>query len=845
MNLEGLTHQLKLPDLWQHAAVNHLRAGKDVIVSAPTGAGKTFIFELLVQAQHFKRQMVYTVPTRALANDKFAEWTDAGWKVGLATGDLSVNVHAPVLVATLETQIERLLTGEGPALLVMDEYQMIADVSRGSHYEGAIVLTPPDTQLLLLSGSVANPGDLAEWMQRLGRQVEVVATRERPVPLDEVPVETLPQRRNIEGWWPRLAAAALAGDLAPLLIFAPRRRDSESIAKKIADALPPGEPLQLTMEQRALAGKDIAALLEKRVAYHHSGLAYGVRAGLVEPLAKAGQLRVIVSTMGLAAGINFSVRSVHVSSTQFHDGLTEQQLTADDLLQMFGRAGRRGLDERGYVITSRDSPSLMDARPATLRRSSKLSWPLFLRVMRRAALDGRAPFQAAKEFAQRLFARTPPELGLEETSGFQLGGKAAESLFGLKGTRKELRNSAGVWEEWKANQTTQVSLGEAMRSVDGFHGPALADAHFVQGLANGLGRVFKLTKHDGTQLYGKEMALGKVAHVPAGAPDAAADVSTETLRITPTHHLRKLLKIPRHIEVLTMEKVQNVAIPKLLPHFEGASSLAVAEKEGLLYAQFDFAPLLVEATQDAHGKWIAQAEVRTVERATDTGLTGTGLEGLLNARPGTPVHAWRSLGLMESDGAPTRRGIIFSFFQHGEGLAIAAALEDESYPVNELVLHTANLRSDVHFDLPEGGSSERLAAVCRATYGFVNHHGYLEAGLPLGYGEGTAELLGLIAGVSATAIANSNSNSKTKGGGREVAEGDLSRAYIEWLSLLRHITRAPAHDWARWSALQQAAGVELEKHLIASQATLRPKLPPLTPKQKHDRPRHYLLREQR
>ena len=111
MNLEGLTHQLKLPDLWQHAAVNHLRAGKDVIVSAPTGAGKTFIFELLVQSQHFKRQMVYTVPTRALANDKFAEWTDAGWKVGLATGDLSVNVHAPVLVATLETQIERLLMG--------------------------------------------------------------------------------------------------------------------------------------------------------------------------------------------------------------------------------------------------------------------------------------------------------------------------------------------------------------------------------------------------------------------------------------------------------------------------------------------------------------------------------------------------------------------------------------------------------------------------------------------------------------------------------------------------------------------------------------------------------------
>jgi hypothetical protein len=224
--------------------------------------------------------------------------------------------------------------------------------------------------------------------------------------------------------------------------------------------------------------------------------------------------------------------------------------------------------------------------------------------------------------------------------------------------------------------------------------------------------------------------------------------------------------------------------------------------------------------------------VRVLERAETTDIRHASGAALQNARPGTPVHSWRTLGLIESDGAPTRRGIIFSFFQHGEGLAIAAALEDESYPVDELVLHLANLRSDCKFDLPEGGSSERLAAVCRAVYGFVNHHGYMEAGLPLGYGEGTAELLGLIAGLAPA----------PRGPMPDVAEGDLSRAFIEWLSLLRHITHAPDHDWARWMSFKQAAAKVLEQYLSAARETLRPQLPPLSSKQKHDRPRHSILR---
>ncbi len=171
----GLEINLVVPDLWQQEAVRALQSGKDVVVHAPTGAGKTYIFELLYQS--LKGQAVFTVPTRALANDKLAEWRTRGWDVGIATGDLALNLDAKVIVATLETQRSRFLRGEGPRLLVVDEYQLIADPLRGVHYELALALAPPETQLLLLSGSVNNPQDVVEWLRRNGRNAGARQTR--------------------------------------------------------------------------------------------------------------------------------------------------------------------------------------------------------------------------------------------------------------------------------------------------------------------------------------------------------------------------------------------------------------------------------------------------------------------------------------------------------------------------------------------------------------------------------------------------------------------------------------------------------------------------------------------
>src|SRR5690242_20623699 len=185
-----------------------MREGKDVVVQAPTGSGKTLIFELWSNNGKPRGRTIYTVPTRALANDKLAEWRARGWDVGIATGDLAENLGAPVLVATLETQKNRLIAGDGPALLVVDEYQMLSDPDRGLNYELALALAPSQTQFLLLSGSVANPHHVVQWLNRLGREAVLIRHEHRPVPLEEVHANNLSYHipTEIRGYWPRFVA---------------------------------------------------------------------------------------------------------------------------------------------------------------------------------------------------------------------------------------------------------------------------------------------------------------------------------------------------------------------------------------------------------------------------------------------------------------------------------------------------------------------------------------------------------------------------------------------------------------------------------------------------------------
>ena len=207
--IPGFGAGLVIPDLWQQEAVRALQQGKDVVVQAPTGSGKTYIFELLYP--NLKTQAVFTVPTRALANDKLSEWRVRGWDVGISTGDVALNLDAKVVVATLETQRGRFLRGEGPGLLVMDEFQMLGDPMRGVHYELAVALAPKATQLLFLSGSVANPRDVVAWLQRIGRDAVLIEHKTRPVPLEETDLGNLPDSQFVQSRSPSSPRPVLTG----------------------------------------------------------------------------------------------------------------------------------------------------------------------------------------------------------------------------------------------------------------------------------------------------------------------------------------------------------------------------------------------------------------------------------------------------------------------------------------------------------------------------------------------------------------------------------------------------------------------------------------------------------
>src|SRR4030095_14132876 len=255
---------------------------------------------------------------------------------------------------------------------------------------------------------------------------------------------------KIRGYWPRFVAKALGEDLGPILIFAPRRLTAESLAAELSRILPTPNPLSFSAEQKQLAGEHLAKMLKNRIAYHHSGLSYAARAGVVEPLAKAGQLRVVVATMGLAAGINFSLRSVALAGESYRRDYQEQPLRADEILQMFGRAGRRGIDEVGFVLVSNNEIRLRDGYPRHLSRSGMVDWGALLGLMSAASTHQREPFADAVRVQERLFTTKPIFLGVEESLKHPVvpcGLKTdAERARHVRKRVREMLNSRGDWE---------------------------------------------------------------------------------------------------------------------------------------------------------------------------------------------------------------------------------------------------------------------------------------------------------------------------------------------------------------------------------------------------------------
>jgi hypothetical protein len=380
-------------DPWQKEAVDQLVQGHSVIVDAPTTAGKTRVvesfFEKNIKTPGFRA--AYTTPVKSLSNDKLREFRAmfGAENVGIATGDIKENLGAPIVVATLESYRNSLLGVEpdlGRSLVVFDEYHYLQDAGRGSAWEEAIILTPPHCQLLMLSASVENGAQFCSWINKLGpnRNCTLVRTVERPVPLanmvwvedgwylaDTLPPEVLKHLdRHLlamplkpEKLVERLVPLIELG-LTPTIAYAGRRLSCEQLARAIARAVPP-----LPEEQREKIGATLLQadqecgslkfipqsfrnmLQTYGVGFHHSGLPAPARIA-IEMLIKDGQLRFCTATMGLSLGINFAVRSAIISDYKRPGELGFVAYSPSEVLQMLGRAGRRGRDVVGYSLWS-------------------------------------------------------------------------------------------------------------------------------------------------------------------------------------------------------------------------------------------------------------------------------------------------------------------------------------------------------------------------------------------------------------------------------------------------------------------------------------------------------------
>ncbi len=346
------SRQLKLYPA-QEAAILELFEDKNVILNTPTGSGKS----LVASAVHFKgiaqgKRSVYTCPIKALVNEKWlALCREFGPdNVGLSTGDASVNRDAPILCCTAEI-LANIALREGPDAdvqdVIMDEFHYYADRERGVAWQVPL-LTLSRARFLLMSATLGDTAFFEEELTCLtGRQTVTVSSKDRPVPLEhaysELALATTLESLVAQGRAPvyvvhftQLEAAQSAQDFTSINVCT--REEKAALGDQVSG-----------FKFSSPYGPEIRKWLKHGIGLHHAGLLPKYRV-LVEQLAQKGLLKIICGTDTLGVGINVPIRTVLFSRLCKFDGEKTGILTARDFHQIAGRAGRKGFDDRGWVV---------------------------------------------------------------------------------------------------------------------------------------------------------------------------------------------------------------------------------------------------------------------------------------------------------------------------------------------------------------------------------------------------------------------------------------------------------------------------------------------------------------
>lgn len=475
-------------DDFQKEAIEHIKNGKSVVVCAPTGAGKTCIAQSAIHlALEGGTRIFYTTPLKALSNQKYFDFSQKyGEKnVGLLTGDTTINREAQIVVMTTEV-FRNMLYGttfgtlkdnlKDVRYVVLDEVHYMNDEQRGTVWEESIIYCPTNIQIIALSATVQNSQQLTNWINTVHSGTEHVYTDFRPVPLrfyyydSSKPDTVLPlltpegklnkkikpeskykyfnKKNAVKNPVASITMALKEKNMLPAIYFTFSRKKCDENAKKCAtlELLTKEESIKINKlvdeyikENPYLENNPQVELIKKGVASHHAGLLPGWKV-LVERLFQQGLIKMVFATETLAAGINMPARTTVISSISKRTDEGHRMLSANEFLQMSGRAGRRGMDEIGYVVIV-GTPFQTPEEVATLATSeanpleSKFSpcYSMVLNLLQRFSLD------EAKELILKTFGyysssdRISPLLAqMEEYKNIIDAAKDYKCQYGLK-----------------------------------------------------------------------------------------------------------------------------------------------------------------------------------------------------------------------------------------------------------------------------------------------------------------------------------------------------------------------------------------------------------------------------
>ncbi len=430
-------------DDFQKEACEIIDNGESVVVCAPTGAGKTVIAQHAINnALKENVRIFYTTPLKALSNQKFYDFCEQYGQdnVGLLTGDTTINRGAQIVIMTTEV-FRNMLYGtnfgavadnlKNVKYVVLDEVHYMNDEQRGTVWEESIIYCPTNIQIIALSATVANGQELTDWINTVHSKTKLVNTDFRPVPLryyyfdSSQPFKLLPlltpsgqlntkirpekpqwakggRDKRKKSYVKQIISNLYNQDMLPAIFFTFSRKKCDEQMEKCS-----GLELNTKEEQQKirefidefiadnphLYGNKNIEYLVQGVASHHAGLLPAWK-NLVEKLFQQGLIKVVFATETLAAGINMPARSTVISSVSKRTDSGHRMLTANEFLQMSGRAGRRGMDEVGYVTvvgTSFQSPeevaNLVQSGSNPLESKFSPSYSMVLNLLQRFDLD--------------------------------------------------------------------------------------------------------------------------------------------------------------------------------------------------------------------------------------------------------------------------------------------------------------------------------------------------------------------------------------------------------------------------------------------------------------------------